>query len=90
MTCVQDVTFRGVSTCDKCARRYFQHVFLKTAVLTVSFSNVRISVPDNATTLWEHFLEREFYALKHGMHNSKFVFPTKWDLFLENNLYTTF
>ncbi len=35
--------------------------------------------------LWEHSFAREFYTLQCGMHNSKVVFPKKWDHFLEND-----
>ncbi len=41
----------GVSTHHPWTRRYFQHMFLKTAVFTVSFSNVRMLVPKAAYTL---------------------------------------
>ncbi len=70
-TCMQDITFK--------------RVFLETDVFTIFFSNFCVQVPIDARMRREHSFEREFYALRRGMQNSKFVFPTKQELFLENN-----
>ncbi len=53
--------------------------------ITVSFSKMCISLPNNATTLQERSFERRIFTLQHGTCNSKFVFPTNLDLFWEND-----
>ncbi len=80
----------GVSTHTACARHYFQTCFSRNncSLSVISFLNICVLVPNNAITLRGCSFKSEFSVLQRDMHNSKFVFPTKWDLFLENNSYT--
>ncbi len=72
---IYNAVFKGVFSHAMCVEDItFKHIFLEMAVFTVSFLNIRISIPNNAGTLWECSFKKEFYTLQRRIHNSKFVF----------------